>query len=197
MKSELRAQAAFDPAPEADETDAMDETPQTDEPSDKQKPRLTFRQKYSLETLKDRIKRLNGDPHYVAMGMAIGVFVALTPTIPFHTVLGVLLAILLKGSKPAAVIGVWVSNPVTIPIFYLASYKVGAYILGHKIPFDQKYDSILELAKIGLDATIAMLLGGILIGIPPAILAYFFTKRIVTKYRKKRAKKKASALKTI
>ena len=197
MKSELRTQGEFEADIETDDIDIMDEIRQDDGRSEKSDHKLSFWQKYSLETLKNRIKYLNGDPHYVAMGMAIGVFIAITPTIPFHMVLAVLLAIMLKGSKPAAIIGVWLSNPVTIPIFYLASYKAGAYILGHKIPFDQKYDSILELAKIGMDATLAMLLGGILIGIPSAIFAYFLTKSVVMKYREKRAKKKASSLKTV
>jgi uncharacterized protein (DUF2062 family) len=31
-----------------------------------------------------RIKSLQGDPRYVAVGMAVGVFVAFTPTIPFQ-----------------------------------------------------------------------------------------------------------------
>ena len=152
----------------------------------------TFREKYSLESFRNQIKHLNGDPHYVAKGMAIGIFIALTPTIPFHTVLALMLAVWFRGSKPAAVIGVWLSNPVTIPFFYLACYKVGAFLLGHRIPFDQKYDSILELAKIGMDATAALLLGGVILGIFPSVTAYFLTKRVVIKFRARKAGKIAA-----
>ena len=70
-----------------------------------------------------RIKRLNGDPHYVATGMAIGVFVGITPTIPLHTVLALALAFLFRVSKVAAALGVWCSNHVTIPFFYYWSYS--------------------------------------------------------------------------
>ena len=49
-----------------------------------------------------KAKRLEGDPHFIALGLAIGVFVGFTPTIPFHTVLAVALAFLFKGSKAAA-----------------------------------------------------------------------------------------------
>ena len=75
----------------------------------------------------EKVKKLNGDPHYVAFGMAIGVFVAMTPTIPFHTILAIILAILLNASKPAAVLGVWVSNPFTVVFLYFACYKVGLF----------------------------------------------------------------------
>ena len=77
----------------------------------------------------ERFKKLQGEPPYIAMGMAVGVFVSITPTIPFHTVIAIALAFILRGSKPAAAIGVWFCNPVTLPLFYLASYKTGMFLL--------------------------------------------------------------------
>ncbi len=130
-----------------------------------------------------RFKQLNGDPHYVALGMAIGVFISVTPTIPFHTVIALSLAFILRGSKAAAAIGVWFSNPVTIPFFYKGSYDVGVSILGNSAPFSTEYESILELLKLGADVTIAMITGGIILGILPAIAAYFITRRIFIKLR--------------
>jgi uncharacterized protein len=131
----------------------------------------------------EKAKRLDGDPHHVALGMAVGVFVGATPTIPFHTVLALALAFVLKASKPAAVIGVWFSNPLTIPVLYLGSYKTGRLLMGNGIPCDLKYDSILELAKVGMDVTLAMLTGGMVIGILPAIIGYLATKAVFKKIR--------------
>ena len=147
------------------------------------------RLKQRLHDFIERAKKLQGDPHYIAVGMAIGVFVAITPTIPFHTAIALVLAFMLRGSKPAAVIAVWVSNPVTIPIFYLGSYKVGNFILGNSIPFDPKYESLSELAKLGMDATIAMMVGGVILGIVPGIAAYFITRKTFTTLRARRAEK--------
>ena len=130
-----------------------------------------------------RFKELNGNPHYVALGMAIGVFVSVTPTIPFHTVIALALAFILRGSKAAAAIGVWFSNPLTIPFFYKGSYDVGMSILGNSAPFSTEYESILELLKLGADITIAMITGGIILGILPGIAAYFITRRIFIKLR--------------
>ena len=146
-----------------------------------------------LKALFLRLKELQGDPRYLAMGMAIGVFVGVTPTIPFHTVIALALAFIFRGSKPAAAIGVWFANPVTIPIFYIGSFKVGTFILNKPIPFDVKFESISELMTLGLDVTIAMVLGGAILGILPAIIAYILTYRIMTRVREKaRSRKQAS-----
>ena len=115
--------------------------------------------------------------------MAIGIFVSITPTMPFHTVIAVALAFILRGSKAAAAIGVWFCNPITAPFFYLGSYKTGMFILGHSAPFDVKYESVLELIKLGTDVTMAMIVGGIILGILPGIAAYFITRNIITRIR--------------
>jgi len=141
--------------------------------------------KHNFREFIEKAKTLQGDPHYVAMGMAIGVFISITPTIPFHTVTAIFLAFIFRGSKPAAAVGVWFCNPLTAPAFYLASYKVGMLILGRAAPFHVKYESILELAKLGLDVTVAMLIGGVILGIIPGIAAYVITRKIFTKIRQR------------
>ena len=146
--------------------------------------------KHNIREFIDRVKNLEGDPHYVAMGMAIGVFIGITPTIPFHTLIAVALAFILRGSKAAAALGVWFCNPITAPIFYWGSYKTGMYLLGNSVPFDIKYESILKLLELGLDVTIAMVAGGVILGILPGIASYFITRKIITTLRLRRASKK-------
>jgi len=136
-----------------------------------------------------RFKQLNGDPHYVALGMAIGVFIGVTPTIPFHTAIALALAFILRGSKAAAAIGVWFSNPVTIPLFYKGSYDLGVSIFGNSAPFSTEYESILELLKLGADVTITMITGGVILGILPGIVAYFVTRRIFVRLRLRKKSK--------
>ncbi|NOX35380.1 MAG: DUF2062 domain-containing protein [Deltaproteobacteria bacterium] len=150
----------------------------------------------------EKIKKLNGDPHYVAFGMAIGVFVSITPTIPFHTILAVTLAILLKASKPAALIGVWVSNPFTVVFLYLASYKVGHFFFGNSmqalksievlihhletdIDFSQKIIYFTEFIKTKIKTFMIMTAGGALIGLPSGLVAYFITRNFFAKLRRK------------
>ncbi len=134
----------------------------------------------------ESIKQLKGDPNFIASGMAIGIFIGITPTFPFHTVLALALAYILRASKAAAAIGVWIGNPLTIPFIYMGSYKTGSLILGTSIPFDTKYTTLTELTKLGIDATFALITGGIIIGIVPAVAAYFLTRRFVKKFRSRR-----------
>lgn len=145
----------------------------------------SFVWKQNVRDFVKKAKTLQGEPHYIAMGMAIGVFISITPTIPFHTVLALFLAFIFRGSKPAAAIGVWFCNPVTAPAFYLASYKSGMLILNRPAPFDIKYESITELVKLGADVTVAMIVGSIFLGIIPGIATYFITRKIFTKIRQR------------
>jgi uncharacterized protein len=143
-------------------------------------------QKYNIRELVECVKKLKGDPHYIAMGMAIGVFVSITPTMPFHTVIAVALAFIFRGSKAAAAIGVWFCNPISAPFFYLGSYQAGMFILGRSAPFNEKYESVLELLKLGADVTMAMVIGGIILGILPGFASYFITRKIITTIRSRK-----------
>jgi len=132
------------------------------------------------------IKNIKGEPRYIALGLAIGVFIGATPFFPFHTSIALVLAILLKGSRIAAAAGVWVSNPVTLPFFYISTYKVGAFILGVTTPIDVSSRSFSELLDMGLEITRAMVLGGLVVGIPLSIAGYYISLRIITVFRNHR-----------
>jgi uncharacterized protein (DUF2062 family) len=143
-----------------------------------------------IKSLWNNVKKLQGEPRYIAMGMAIGVFIGITPTIPFHTIIAIALAFILKGSKPAAAIGVWIANPVTIPFFYIGSFKVGKLLLNRPIPFDIRFESITELLSLGFDVTIAMVIGGALLGIVPGIISYIVTYKFFSAVHLKVLQKK-------
>jgi hypothetical protein len=71
-------------------------------------------------------------PHRLALGIAIGIFVAITPTVGFQMALAVFLAWLLGANKVVGVPIVWITNPATmIPIYYYC-YVVGRFILRHE-----------------------------------------------------------------
>ena len=160
---------------------------------------------YKKESLVARFKQLQGDPHNIALGMGIGVFVAVTPTIPFHTAIALFLAWIAKGSKTAAILGVWVSNPLTVIFLYLACYKVGLFFMGtpsgdaHTIktlvlhledstPLLDKLSFFTHFIQTKLKVFLAMNLGGVILGIPAGILAYFITKHLMIKIRLQKIK---------
>lgn len=139
--------------------------------------------KQKLQKYLAEIRQLEGDPNYVARGMAIGVFIGMTPTIPLHTVLAITLAFIFRGSKPAAVIGVWVANPLTIPLFYIASYQIGTFLFKISTPFNPAHISIHQLIELGFEITIAMIIGGMVLGIPFGIISYCVTWKIIKSIR--------------
>jgi uncharacterized protein len=66
----------------------------------------------------------------IAGGVALGLFVAFTPTIPLQILLCVAGALLLRVNLPAAFVLSWVVNPLTaLPVFYL-EHALGAWLLG-------------------------------------------------------------------
>ncbi|MFL0809155.1 MAG: DUF2062 domain-containing protein [Agarilytica sp.] len=66
--------------------------------------------------------------HSVSVAFFIGLFLAFLP-IPLQIPLGALCAILFHCNLPITVALVWISNPLTFPIIFIACYKLGARIL--------------------------------------------------------------------
>ena len=137
-----------------------------------------------------RILRLRGQPEEVAGGMAIGLCIGLTPTVPLHMVLAVLIAFLLKKSKLAAALGCWVANPFMLPFIYILDYKVGQMITGVEGPsLELKDFSVSSLRDLGWDITYPLFAGGIAVGLSTIFPSYFITKRLVILFRERRRKR--------
>ena len=135
-----------------------------------------------------RLRRLKGDPQKIAWGMSLGVFIGITPTIPFHTILALALAHLLRISRVAAVMGVWISNPLTIPPLYYGSFLIGKYLLyPHRtLALPQSVD-LREVLKLGWDINLALQFGGLILAVPFGIIAYFLTLWSVKRYRQQKS----------
>ena len=150
-----------------------------------------------------RFLRLRGEPHELALGMAIGVFSGMMPILPFQIALAVTLALLFKTSKITAALGTWVSNPFNWYFIYIYDFKLGAYLLGveggHEI-IKSVMASISrgdEMAVIwgklfssGITLVSALLIGGIIIGTVTATPTYFIFLKIFQKIREWRQKRK-------
>jgi len=77
-----------------------------------------------------RLLGADDPPHRLAMAVALGVFVAFTPTVGLQMVLVMFGAWLLKANKAVGLPVVWISNPATmVPIFGFC-YFIGRSILG-------------------------------------------------------------------
>ena len=125
------------------------------------------------------MRELEGDPRYLARGMAVGIFISILPIIPLQTVAAVTLAFLVRGSKSAAALGTWLSNPLTIPLVYYADYKLGCLLLNYQTVVDHiAFNSFSELMDLGIEVTVAMLAGSIVIGALLGVVGYFVTFQV-------------------
>lgn len=105
----------------------------------------------------------------LARGVAVGLFVALTPTFGFQTALMIAGCVLLRASFPAAFLVSWVSNPVTVGPLYLAFNALGEAIFGRVIRSALQLDGVLGEATF---ETLFLALGSLLIAVPVAIAGY-------------------------
>jgi hypothetical protein len=111
----------------------------------------------------------------VAGGLALGLFVGFIPTLG-QMFVAAALAILLRVNLPVSVMGVWISNPLTIAPLYFFVYKVGAWLL--QVPVEQ-HDFTLTwewLSSEFLTIWQPFLLGSLVCGIAAALLGILFTR---------------------
>lgn len=69
------------------------------------------------------------DVRSVSGAVALGLFVAFTPTIPFQMILCAIGATLLRVNLPIALACCWVTNPLTALPIYVCAYRVGKHLL--------------------------------------------------------------------
>ncbi len=71
------------------------------------------------------------DRRSIAGGLAVGLFTAFTPTIPFQMLLAAVGAILFKVNMPLALAACWVTNPFTAVPIYVSARHLGKMMLTH------------------------------------------------------------------
>jgi len=73
---------------------------------------------------------LDESVHRIALGAAIGVFIAFTPTIGVQMLLIFFVTSLFRANAAAGVPMAWLTNPATIPPVFYWNYRVGCLLLG-------------------------------------------------------------------
>ncbi len=140
-----------------------------------------------IRTFYERFISLKGDPESIAAALAMGVFVGVTPTIPLHTGIIVIIGLLFKMNITAAYLGSWlISNPVTIPLLYLSQYELGRIMLGmgpHR--FELAEYSVAAIAALGWQILLPLLTGGIVMAPICAVPAYYVSRWLITTIRAK------------
>ncbi|VAX41601.1 hypothetical protein MNBD_PLANCTO02-668 [hydrothermal vent metagenome] len=138
-------------------------------------PRALFRQ----------ILMLDDTAHSIALGTTIGMFIGMTPTVGAQMILVVIFAFLTKRlfrfNQVAALLTVYVSNPITTLPIYWFNYKVGTWFLGGKAShgefakaleykgFEQWWETIVTLyVKFGYP----LLIGSLIVAVICSAITY-------------------------
>ena len=146
----------------------------------------------SPRTLLRSVLALDDSPHAIALGVAIGIFVGLTPTVGIQTAVVLLIVFLTRRffyfNGSAAIAATYVSNPFTmLPLYYLW-YRLGAWFVPGSMPFEQvraalNFDGPAEwwsaMCALGIQVGGPMFIGALLTAVAGVIIAYPITLFLV------------------
>ena len=143
--------------------------------------------KGALKRAFHRFLAIRGTPRELALGLALGIFVGMSPFMGVHTAIAVLFAAIFKWSKISAAVGVQISNVATAPVVYWFTYHVGKFFYTSKVPFrmpnEFSFNGLLEMLKQTPEMIWILTIGGVIVGIPLAFLTYWITFKAVSRYR--------------
>jgi uncharacterized protein (DUF2062 family) len=134
----------------------------------------------------NRFVRLHGSPKQIAWGTALGLFLAMSPTMGFQMAIAIPLAAFFKISKLTAAVAVWLTNPATAPFIYWFNFKLGAKILGYPLKAGFLANPSWEsFWRGGTHVILSLTLGGIITGVIIAVPGYFIALAMVRTAREK------------
>jgi len=162
-----------------------------------------------FQATRDKIKgflvwlmMLDDTVHSIAMGVAVGLFIGLTPTVGVQMLLVVAVSMFIRCNRTVGCAMVWVSNIATmVPIFFF-NYKVGAWVLRmdtgrvasareeiarafHAPSWSERVLlTIRASGKLAIDLAGPLWLGSVIVGAAVAVPMYFVVRRAVKAYRR-------------
>jgi uncharacterized protein (DUF2062 family) len=148
------------------------------------------------------ILHLDDSAHRIALGMAVGAFVAVTPTWGIQMLLVVGVAWLVRANKVAGIPMVWLTNPFTNVPIYSFCYIVGQAIAGGpgleevKHAFAPDVDPGLSLwarsvataqqwGELMLRAALPLWVGCVIVGLVAGVACYVGMYYILTWHRRR------------
>ncbi len=115
------------------------------------------------------------DERAISGGIALGLFIAFTPTVPLQMLLTAAFAILLRVNLPAALAACWVTNPITAVPIYALSFSLGRTIVGGMPDVLSAHGLPGSMSGYFKDA-LALVTGGVTLGAAAAIAGYLLVR---------------------
>ena len=140
-----------------------------------------------MQRIYARFLKIRDRPRQIALGLALGLFIGMTPTLGVQTAIVLFAASVLKWNKISAALGVWITNPLTAPFIYGLTYVVGKKVLGitHTPELSDEFRISIFRAIINKTPGIfgVLTVGAVVLGVPLAILGYHLSYSILERYQ--------------
>jgi uncharacterized protein len=147
-----------------------------------------------------RLLAIDDPPERTALAFSIGVFIAFSPFLGLHTIMATALAFLFRFNKIAIYTGTFVNNPfLTLVPIIIASYAVGAFILGRPLSIPDEGLELLKNPRIFSGEYYRLLfvqswnivwpfsVGAMSLSVVCSLLAYPLTLRALRAYRDRKS----------
>lgn len=146
-----------------------------------------------------KVLHQSGDPAYIARGVALGLIVGWVIPMGFQIILVLPLSFLVRAAKVPAIVFTFVSNHFTVIFLYPLQCWLGSLVLRNGLTFEElsrttgrivaaledasMHEAWQEFSKLGGQVISAFFVGGLLLGIPSALVGYYMTLQLVRRYR--------------
>lgn len=140
---------------------------------------------------------LDDSSHRIALGAAIGMFIALTPTVGIQMLIVLTVALLVRPlfqfNKVAALLMVYVSNPLTVVPLYWFNYRLGQIYFPGSISrqeFEQifQYEGLAEwwasITRLFVDVGVPLIVGSLVVATCCGLATYPVVLRVIRNLRR-------------
>jgi uncharacterized protein len=123
-----------------------------------------------LARLLERAGCLNVDEYTLARGVAVGLFVGLTPTLGVQTFIMLAASLALRANFPAAFLASCVNNPFTVAPLYYGMNRLGQAVWD---PLPAASGVAEDLGDDIVEEATALVLGSLIVAVPAGVIGYF------------------------
>jgi len=154
------------------------------------------------------VVKLRSSPRAIAGGLGLGTFIAFTPTVGVQLILAFMIATFFNMNRPAAMIPVWITNPVTVAPIYTFNYWLGSKVwdgpplsevsglfidIGRtmaRLEFWDIKEQFLAILQMGKEILFPLLLGSIAIGVVTGFIVYALSLKLLSVFFSRRSQKR-------
>jgi len=158
----------------------------------------------SPRTLLRYILGLDDTHHAIAMGTTVGMWIGMTPTVGIQMIIVVIVAFLTKPffhfNRVAALITVYISNPLTMVPIYYVNYKIGTLFYHGDLTMDD-FRKILHyedfagwwrtIVELFVDIGVPLLVGSFVVATVCAVATYPAMRWLLKRFHKRMPARRA------